>query len=230
MLWRGLFGGGAASGAAGALVASHNHGGQYVRARTTPTNPRSAQQQAVRDAVSTLSAQWASVLTQDQRDSWGVYSRNVTRVNRIGDSILISGIAWYVANNVPRVQSGLAIIRDAPTQYDRGNPGGINNFNMTAGSDTVVVDIDGANDSWNVTGSGNTLLLYASRPQSPGVNFFAGPFRLVGGFPAPGTTNRFSGTLPFTMAGSQNSMFFQWRISYADGRLSGVSSGVGFPG
>ena len=55
--------------------------------------------------------------------AWDVYAENVTRRNRLGDSIKISGISTFVAFNAPRIQNGQAIITAAPTVFDLGDAG-----------------------------------------------------------------------------------------------------------
>lgn len=221
-------GGGAGSGKIGAMVGGHNSGGQYLRARTTPTNPRTPQQSVVRNAIRVLASQWSSTLTPEQRDGWSVYSRNVRRVNRLGDSILISGIAWFTACNTPRIQAGLPIITDAPIIFDTGQGTDFTDIQTTANSFAVNASVNTSSAAWNDTTQANTLLLYASRPLNGGINFFDGPYQFVAAFP-PSTTNQFSATLPFQAADTQSQMRFAWRISYADGRLTSQGQGVSFP-
>lgn len=221
MLWRGPHGGGAASGAAGSAVAAHNTGGQYLRARTTPTNPNSIFQQEVRNAVRTLSTRWNN-LTQDQRDGWAVYSANTSFRNRLGDTIKISGIANFVRSNTPRYQAALAFIDDAPGTFDVGDvtdaaPGF--DFGTTDGTLTLSPTAD-----WIVTnGSANTMLVYISRPQNAGINFFKGPYRFTAAIngSAAGATPAQVIALPFPVTpGLGQQLFGQIRITRGDGRLS----------
>jgi hypothetical protein len=215
-------GGGAASGKVGAHVAAHNSGGQYLRARTTPTNPNTVFQQAVRNAVRTLTTRWSSVLTQDQRDSWDVYGRNVTVRNRLGDQIKISGIAHYTRSNTPRLQAALAVVDDGPPLFDLGDvtPGV---FGYTLGAATGTLTLDTSAD-WiaNATGSENSLLLYVSRPQNIGISFFKGPYQFAGQVnSAQASTGTFTFTLPFAYTVTpQQQSFAQVRVTRGDGRLS----------
>lgn len=221
-------GGGAASGKVGAMVGAHNAGGQYLRARTTPTNPRTPQQQVIRNATRTLAPQWSHTLTQDQRDAWAVYASEVRVVNRLGDSTFLSGIAWFLRCNVPRIQAGLATILDAPIIFNVGEGTDFPSIFTTANSFNVNASLNTAAAAWNDTTSNNRLLLYASRPMNGGINFFNGPYQFVGAFP-PSTTNQFAATLPFAAGDTTSQMRFAWRVSYADGRLTGQGQGVSFP-
>jgi hypothetical protein len=220
MLWRGPIGGGAASGKAGAMVASHNASGQHLRARTTPTNPRSAFQTAVRNAVRQLSPAWNS-LTDLQRQGWSVYATNTAMKNRLGDTIFLSGIAQYVRSNVSRLQAGLARVDDAPTTFTLGDVPGYALLAppfSTAG--TLTLDADASTDWRNQTD--NSMLVYVSRPQNAGVTFFNGPYQLATVIPSSSTMNSFAVTLPFATSDTTSKYFTQSRISRGDGRLSGT--------
>jgi len=221
MLWRGPMGGGAASGKVGSMVASHNSGGQYVRSRTTPTNPNSVFQQEVRNAVRSLTTRWVT-LDPEARDGWETYAANVAVVNRIGDTIHISGIAHYVRSNTPRVQANLPIIDDAPQQYDLGEvQGTVIQFSPSSdGTGTLTLD---PTADWitSATGSENSMLVYLSRPQNLSVNFFKGPYRFteeINSVTASTGTATFA--LPFTPAAIINQIYGYVRITRGDGRLS----------
>ena len=67
----------AASGSLGGLTASHNAGGNYLRARVVPTDPQSPRQVSLRQIVGTLSNRWVNTLSQLQRDAWETYAQNV---------------------------------------------------------------------------------------------------------------------------------------------------------
>jgi len=229
MKWRGLFGGGAASGAAGALVASRARGTQYVRARTVPVNPRTQFQQAVRNAVKALTTAWQN-LTELQRGEWRNYGLNVTVTNVLGDSTTLSGINWFVGNNTPRLAAGLPIIQDGPIIYDRGNPDWSLVLpsvsivtNATDGTLDLQADIPGSN------GSNGAMLLYVSRAYGPGIASANKPTQLAGVFPTGTDGTLIAGSYtfssPFVASGvadndSGNQMQFTLRLDRGDGRLS----------
>ena len=222
MLWRGPLGQGAASGAFGALVASHNSGGQYLRARTTPTNPNTSFQNEVRNAISSLAPQWSSVLTTEERDAWEVYATNVSRTNRLGDSIHLSGIAEFIRSNTSRVQAGLTVQTAAPVTFDTGSVP-LLSFDAAAGGSTGTLTFVSSLASVGATGSQSALLLYVSRPQNPGINFFRGPYRLAAVIPGNGTSSDVTFGLPFIAGPSGSALFARARVSFGDGRLSGDS-------
>ncbi len=226
-------GGGAASGKVGAMVGGHNAGGQYLRARTTPTNPKTLEQQAVRNAVTTLASRWNETVTFDQQTAWKTYAVNVPVKNRLGDTITLSGISMYVRSNVSRIQSGLPIQDDAPLTYNLGQLPNFDVPNPAAGGTAFTLTLGGGTDqnTWNseANATTNSMLVYASRPMAGNINFFAGPYRLAASFPGGNTTGTFTGTLPFPAGNSNSQLRLQARISYGDGRLSGAYQQVAFP-
>ena len=220
MLVRGVFGGGAASGKLGSVVASHNSGGQYLRSRVTPTNTATVFQQEVRNAVRTLSPQYATTLTDAERASWAVYAENVKVKNRLGDTINISGISAFIRANTPRIQAGLPILTAAPTIFDIGDAGTPGTITIAASS-TVGIFHYAPTDTWVTGGTLNNALLYISRPQNIGKSFFAGPYRLAATIVGGGTVGTIGFNLPFPSGATGTQRIFgQYRIGYGDGRLS----------
>lgn len=219
MKWRGPMGGGAASGKVGALVASRARSTQYLRARTTPINPRTTFQTVIRNALKILSQRWSNLLSSGQRSNWTVYAANVPTINLLGDSQILSGVNWYIGNNSVREQAGLPIVDDAPITFDVGNPaladcaftGSGTNGTFTLGSTTLPVT--GDTSSW--------FILYASRPFAPGRVNPPGGTRIAGIFNATTVTASHAFTLPFS-ADSTNQMQLTVRLSRGDGRLSSI--------
>lgn len=219
------------SGSLGAITASHNKGGQYFRLRSTPTDPGTTQQMTMRSIMTNLSNRWSDVLTAAQRLAWETYATNVPRPNRFGGSQILSGIAHYVRSNSPRIQAdptglGLPIVDAAPTIFNVGSfttPSAL----ATAPATTASVGFDNT-DAWaDETGSG--LLLWFSRPISPAINFFKGPYRAAAGvFGVTGTppTSPFVATLPFGVAAGQ-AFRFKANVTRADGRLSDAAAITG---
>ena len=92
------YGGGVldARGSIGGQVHSKNRFGNYIRARTTPVNPQSTRQNFVRNIVQYLSQRWSNTLTQLQRDGWEVYAAAITRANKLGAQIKLTGFNHYI--------------------------------------------------------------------------------------------------------------------------------------
>lgn len=187
-----------ASGSLGGTTFSHNSAGMYMRSRSIPTNPNTSQQQTIRNAVSLLANRWTTILTEQQRDAWRLWAANVPQTNRLGDQFFLSGQQAYIQNNAPKLQAsnplytpfqdfpltGLAaqISDNAPNTFVRAETGPISITAEDMGAGIIGMDVtfDEAQPWANL--SGGVLLLYVSRPQSPGTKFVGGPFRLAGGF------------------------------------------------
>lgn len=86
-------------GKAGGWVFSHNKGGDYVRRFSAPTNPNSSRQQSTRNWLAMYSEKWRASLEQAQRDQWVDYASMHSWLNSLGQSIKLTGLAWYVMVN-----------------------------------------------------------------------------------------------------------------------------------
>lgn len=208
-----------ASGSVGGMTASRNRGGMYFRSRAIPTNPSTSFQEAVRTAMAQLVVDWKTALTQTQRDAWALYAFNTPVLNALGEEIKLSGQNMYIRGNVPRVQASETIAEDAPIVFDLGtfsDP----SFTVDAANDETDVTFDNADDWANEDDA--AMLVYASRPQDPSINYFQGPYRLAGVIQGDGTTPPTSPatlSLPFPVVAGQV-VFFRTVVSRSDGRLS----------
>jgi hypothetical protein len=104
---------GTLSGKLNGTVYSHNKGGAYIRKLGIPTNPTTARQTAMRTLMSTNSRAWNG-LTVAQRAAWALYAVANPVINRLGDSITLSGIAAFNRINQVSNDSGNGQISSAP--------------------------------------------------------------------------------------------------------------------
>lgn len=207
-----------ASGSVGGATFAHNQGGLYVRARSIPTNPQTAQQTAVRAFLSQLSTAWVSTLTALQRSAWNTYATNVPIVGPLGDSRKVGAIGMYNRSNVPRLQASMSRIDAAPTTFDLGTFTPPTLSGAVAGTN-VSVGCTGS-DVWT-TGTGNGMLVYLSRPQNASINFFKGPYQFASKLTGTATGGVTGATIaaPFPFA-SGNRVFYRVQVTFSDGRLS----------
>lgn len=204
-----------ASGSLAGSTFSRNKGGNYMRARAVPTNPNSAFQQTVRTFFKGIMNAWTNTLTAAQRAGWATYATNTPIVDSLGESRVIPDNAMYLRSNNSRLQAGLARVDTAPGVYDLGSftqP----TFTVAANGASVTAAFT-TGDAWNAAGGG--LLFYASRPQNASINFFKGPFRLVGKATGVATSPQVF-TLPFTAGSTASCLFIKTVATTADGRLS----------
>jgi hypothetical protein len=209
---------GEASGSYASNTFSHNRGGQYIRQRSIPVNSNTIQQQAVRNAMRTLSTRWNSTLTQAQRDAWNTYALNVLIADSLGEPRNVGGLGMYNRSNTPRIQAGKAIVDAAPTVFDLGT---LTAPTIAANTPPTTISLAFTNtDAW-ATEVGGYLFVYVSRPQNPGIAYFKGPYRLattINGAVSP-PTSPVSVTAPFPFAAG-NRVFLAARAARADGRLT----------
>ncbi|MCK5439380.1 MAG: hypothetical protein KAI97_05525 [Gemmatimonadetes bacterium] len=215
------------SGSVGGIVASHNRGGAYFRNRSIPTNPNSVQQQAVRGIMASLTSHWNNTLTAAQRTAWDTYALNVELPNSLGDPRNVGGLGMYIRSNVGRIQATFGRIDAAPPIFNLGEFTNPTWDNFDAAADTFDTNFT-TGDDW-VSEDGALALLYSSRPQNPTINFFKGPYRLVGaivGNSGTPPTSPNSGNAAFAFEVGQR-VFMKFSISRADGRLSLPFRGFG---
>lgn len=210
-----------ASGSIAGLVYSHNRGGMYTRARSTPTNPGTAQQQAIRTAVATLDNRWVNVLTAAQRAAWETYAVNTPMLDRLGEPRNVGAIGMYVRGNVPRVQSAIAegIIDAGPTTF--GLPD-LSPIGATISEATQLISVTFEDTDVWLDEDGAALCVYASRPKNPTINYFKGPFRYankIEGDSITPLTSPQTMAVPFAVVQGQR-VFVRGVMYRADARLS----------
>lgn len=208
-----------ASGAIAGIVYSHNRGGQYTRARTTPTDPSTAGQNAVRLAMSNAVARWGNTLTPSQRQAWETYAANVPVLDRLGQQIFLTGQQQYNRTNVFGQRIGSAWIDAAPTTFDVGQftapvlsaAGGFAQVSL-AFTDTD----DWANEDDAFLG------YFQGIPQNGSRNYYGGPYRFAATVDGDATTPPTSPaaiSIPYMITTGQK-VFGYCRVLRADGRLS----------
>jgi hypothetical protein len=208
-----------ASGSIGGTTFAHNRGGMYTRNRVIPTDPQTALQVAVRNAMKSLAAYWSSTLDAGQRAAWADYAANVAMTNRLGDQVFLTGQQHFLRSNVARVQAGLSIIEDGPTVYDLGTftPPAISQVSVASDINIAFTEAD----AW-VNADDAAMIVFTGRPVNPGVSFYKSPFRLAGtvlgnAMTPPSTPATI--TPAYTLV-EGNNVSIKLRISQADGRLS----------
>jgi len=208
-----------ASGSIGGMTFSHNLGGLYTRARSIPTNPGTDLQAAVRAVFGGLVASWQQNLTPEQRAAWRTYAANVPLVGPLGDPIHVTGMNMYIRGNAPRINAGLDSIDDAPTEF---NLGFFTNPVLTVSEASQEVNVEFSDDDEWTGQTGAAMLVQASRPKSPAIVFYKGPYVYAGKIPgdtAIPITSPVALPLPFEVVEGQQ-VFFQVCVVGADCRRS----------
>lgn len=228
-----------ASGRLGGMVASHNRGGMYFRAGSTPTNPNTSRQQTVRAGFGSIVQRWTQLLTSAQRAGWENYAEQVPVTNVFGDPISLTGQQHYIRSNSVRVQLDLSIIDTAPTILNTGEP--VTSIEATTAETLGVIGITGTTLSTTVniateTSASAQLLFQLGDSVNESRQSVSGPMQMAltgANTPAAGLgATDIALSADFAdMAQEQALVIGQFRIarfrlSYLDGRLSQPFSGI----
>lgn len=208
------------SGSIGAITASRNKGGAFFRERVVPTNPGTPLQNVIRQFMGQLASRWTNTLSVGQRESWDVYALNVPLLNRLGESVNVTGLNMYQRSNVPRLQAGLSRQDDGPVTFNKGDFTAPTITSLTAPTAWSIA-FDAADDWANEDGS--AMLFFGSRNTGVAINYFKGPYRafvvqLLGDLASP-PSSPFTGVNPFQIS-TGNQCFLRVVVTRADGRLS----------
>jgi hypothetical protein len=207
------------TGSLGGMTMSKNKAGYYLRARTVPSNPRSALQSAIRSGLAAYATYWKS-LTAAQIAKWGLYAANTPTVGNNGQTRLLSGFNWFVACNQVRLQAGYALVSDAPTTFGQASAPII----VTCGyiTDSVIEVNFSLLDGPVAADSGDVVLVFAGKPKSLGVAYFNGPWQFIGALDSyqTGTVNTdLTGKTPYIATPTSQS-WFRFVRSKPDGTYS----------
>jgi len=199
---------------------ARNRYGNYVRARTVPTNPNTSYQQKVRTSMSMLTSRWSQTLTAIQRTAWNLYASNVVMKNRLGEACYLSGFNHFIRSNMILAQSDFSLVDDGPVIFELPAQDPTLDILASEIDNEIEVVFDNTMDWANETGA--YLIGFQGMPQNAQRNFFAGPWRLIGNVPGDDITppsSPIAVTPVFPISAGQK----QWayaRIIRADGRLS----------
>lgn len=199
---------------------SRNHYGAYMRARTTPINPKTARQTAVRAAVAFLADYWASTVTAGQRAAWDLYGSNVAMLDKLGATMYLTGYNHFIRSNLLIKLAGGVIVVAGPVVFE-----------IPAQDPTYAIVADEAGQKINhtfdntlpwATEAGAFMTFFQGKPQNAQRNFFDGPWRrtgLIWGVDPGGAVSPKEEANQFANAEGQH----QWayaRITRLDGRTS----------
>ena len=200
---------------------ARNRYGNYVRAKTKPINPNTERQGTIRNSVSALVEAWNDILSDAQRVGWNLYASSVAMTNKLGETVHLSGFNHYVRSNSIRLQCGPASRIDAPpTTFSL--PVTDPTLSIACQNDnTIDITYDDTMPWCDL--ANEQIMLFMGQPQSPGRNFFAGPWRYawraVGSIGSPPASPAEGIAPPFVITPGQKVWFYA-RISKADGRLT----------
>ena len=157
------------SGSVGARTSSRNSGGQYVRQRSMPTQPRTPAQVNQRARLTSQSSAWRGI-TDAQRAAWNAFAQSFTIVNTLGTAIHLTGAQCFIKVNSVNLLNGDATV-DIPPLLPAFIAATVTG--LTAVSATPLISLQGADPA-----AGTKFMIFASPQVSAGVSF-QGNFRFI---------------------------------------------------
>ena len=155
----------------GGVVASKGTGGTYFRSRVIPMNPKTVDQVAARNKLTTYSQAWAG-LTANQRTQWNDAVSLWQSTGIFGNKVTPSGFNLYVKLNVNlAIVSGVAI--DVPPAIPAVPACSSLSGTQAAGGATILTF---APDPFT---AGSRLIVMGTAPMSQGRSSAGSKYRIV---------------------------------------------------
>lgn len=198
----------------GGHVFTKNRAGASTRTKVTPSNPRTASQQANRSLLALFSVGW-SALTDAMRASWNGAVDSWTKTNIFGDNVKPSGKNLYTALNKNLASIGLASIDVAPEKVELPLLG-LTWVDVNIGDEEITL-------STEAIPAGTYVVVGATPPLSAGTSFTKGKFRRI--YYANGNvvtaTDIYSAYVAKFGAISENSnIYFEVKLIASNGQMS----------
>lgn len=220
-------------GSIGGTTFSRCQGGNYMRARTKPTNPRSTLQTARRANVGYLTKYWSNDLVEQDRDDWRAYAAGTTWHNKLGEAIEINGLAAFLRTNALAALQAVPAIVGPPTAM--GHAGGVQ-FTFLAESDTSKLQVAEPTGAWVNTEATNVLFFSAGLPTEAGQLAIPKGFRHIAALPGitpGGQVWPYELDAPYTMALGQrvtmSAMFMDANFRISGPHIASVLAAAAIP-
>lgn len=170
------------SGSLDGITASRNRGGSYLRERVLPVDPNTTNQQVLRTAFAEATQTWAE-MSEAGRQAWNQYATRRTVPSRLGEQRHISGQAYFTRWWVFRYQTLNTVLSNSMTDtapaYDQAGDFLLApTVSLVSGNTTLRISWAGT-PTWELDG-GNFFTVFASTPRAPTINWFRGPYLIVG--------------------------------------------------
>jgi hypothetical protein len=160
-----------ATGHLNGLTASKNTYGQYFKGRVKGVNPKTALQDAARNAFSAVSQTWRA-LTKAQQSAWAAASSLIVKKDKLGKTITLTGSAAYQSAARKNLTAGIALPTDPPSTVLTSPQFTAATLNGTTGVCTVLFAVPPS--------ASNPYVVLASNLVGVGKNFVRRPTTYIG--------------------------------------------------
>ncbi len=208
---------------------ARNRGGAYTRGRTSPVQPNTTLQAAVKGIFAAAINSWTNLLSAGERTNWEAYAAAVPYTDIFGETRYYSGQNRYAQAYIAAVNAGrsVASVTAAPTTYTAAEGVVISNIAVNQGASTAstlasVVNSLAPSDAE----AGDILLVSFGAPITNAKNYFKGPYRHAGvatfvsgtSYPTASLSDPYGRTIAAGLA-----LPIMVRIIKADNRISPTS-------
>lgn len=163
----------------GGATFSKNRGGNYIRKRVAPVQPRSSAQQAIRASLSALSGQWKT-LSSSQLAAWSALASTITLKDSLGNSYIPTGNQLFVGLNATLTTCAETTITTAP-----GAPPAFADMLPIAATATAGTPSFAITTSLGAAPTGFVFLVRATPQGSAGIAFYGtSKYRVIGKYAA----------------------------------------------
>lgn len=179
------------SGKLNGTVFANNKGGHYMRSKSKPTNPQTAEQSLRRSTFASIASRWRE-LNQGQRNAWDQAAQDFPYTNRLGDTKILSGFSLH-----QKLNTNLTLVNQAADLAGPPSPQGVGSVIGAVGSFLIPQtqqpgDLPLSEIEFDMAGKrqGTSVLVFATAGLSQGISNFNNRLRLISvGTPAVnGTT------------------------------------------
>lgn len=153
-------------------VFSHNTFGDYIRRRTSPVNPNTPDQAAVRLIFGSNSVDFSNLLTPIQQQEWADFAVLHPRTDSLGNPYTLSGITMFNAINQVLQFYGIAAITTPPLNLD------VEQLLSVTPTFAVVGGLDFAYTPTPL-GADSRLVVFMTQPLSGGKKFVKNLYRSI---------------------------------------------------
>jgi len=165
-----------ASGHIEGLVASHNRGGSYFKARTTPTDPQTQRQSDIRSNFANCVQLWQDI-TQPQRDGWDDFADNTPQKDVMGQDLILTGQQAFIKANSALLLADWSMAYDAPAEYNNGQAVSVvpDSFEYDPNAQEWWLDVERD----DVESQDGRVMVFRGIAQNPSRTFYGGPYQLA---------------------------------------------------
>jgi len=149
------------NGSVASVTYFRGYGGDRVRARIKPPNPKSAAQVAQRAAFQAARAAYSTAITDAQRRTWIQWGIDHPTAQGLWGTESINGMAAYTKVNFWAEWLGLTVLNDPPPVYTVTPITDLEISVLTSAPQKCVITYQGGN-------IGDYLVVYVSKPVPPG--------------------------------------------------------------